>query len=231
MERQVAAPGAADRRPARRLADHPGQARAAEGAGGPAHGASAAAATAAAPLTSTGTSCGESARGAPVPDGDAVRLAAGLLEPARQRPRSTPTRAAHRAAASRGGSVKPGLGPRRRHRHRRPSCCPHVFDLFVQADHSIARSSGLGIGLTLVRRLVELHGGTVRRASDGPGPGQRVHGACAGRPRGAHAPAAAETAVPRGTRVRCVWPSTTTRRREPGRAVAQMAALTVETAY
>jgi signal transduction histidine kinase/DNA-binding response OmpR family regulator len=47
-----------------------------------------------------------------------------------------------------------------------------VFDPFTQGDHSLDRSEGgLGIGLTLVRRLVELHGGTVTAASDGPGRG------------------------------------------------------------
>ena len=47
---------------------------------------------------------------------------------------------------------------------------PHVFDLFVQASTSLDRSrGGLGIGLSLVRRLVELHGGNV--AVDSPGPG------------------------------------------------------------
>ena len=49
---------------------------------------------------------------------------------------------------------------------------PHVFDLFTQADRSLARSEGgLGIGLTIVRNLVELHGGTVTVESDGPGRG------------------------------------------------------------
>jgi PAS domain S-box-containing protein len=49
---------------------------------------------------------------------------------------------------------------------------PRVFDLFVQASRSLDRSQGgLGIGLTLVRSLVEMHGGTVQACSDGEGQG------------------------------------------------------------
>ncbi len=49
---------------------------------------------------------------------------------------------------------------------------PRVFDLFVQADRSLERTGGgLGIGLTLVRQLVELHGGSVEAASAGAGRG------------------------------------------------------------
>ena len=49
---------------------------------------------------------------------------------------------------------------------------PRIFDLFVQGDQSIARSEGgLGIGLTLLRSLVELHHGRVEAHSDGPGQG------------------------------------------------------------
>src|SRR5262249_36808371 len=47
-----------------------------------------------------------------------------------------------------------------------------AFDLFVQADRSLDRSQGgLGIGLTLARRLVEMHGGSVRASATAPARG------------------------------------------------------------
>jgi PAS domain S-box-containing protein len=49
-----------------------------------------------------------------------------------------------------------------------------IFDLFVQGDHSLDRTEGgLGIGLTLVRRIAELHSGSVEAASEGIGRGSR----------------------------------------------------------
>ncbi len=53
-----------------------------------------------------------------------------------------------------------------------PEQLPHVFDLFLQADRTLHRAQGgLGIGLTLVRQLVELHGGSVHAYSAGIGQG------------------------------------------------------------
>ncbi len=53
-----------------------------------------------------------------------------------------------------------------------PELLPHVFDMFTQADQTLSRSrGGLGIGLTLVRSLVELHHGRVSAHSAGPGQG------------------------------------------------------------
>ncbi len=53
-----------------------------------------------------------------------------------------------------------------------PDMLPHIFELFVQADHTSTKAQGgLGIGLTLVKNLVEMHGGTVEALSAGLGEG------------------------------------------------------------
>lgn len=53
-----------------------------------------------------------------------------------------------------------------------PEILPRVFDLFTQADQSLDRSQGgLGVGLAVTRRLVEMHGGTVAAHSEGVGHG------------------------------------------------------------
>ncbi len=70
---------------------------------------------------------------------------------------------------------------------------PHIFDLFQQASRTLDRSQGgLGIGLTLVRRLVELHGGVIAATSPGLGGGSTFRVRVPSVP----APATAEEAAP-----------------------------------
>ena len=87
-----------------------------------------------------------------------------------------------------------------------PELLPRMFDLFAQADRSLARSEGgLGIGLTLVRSLAELHGGTITATSDGPGKGSefvlRLPAAVGRRPRMPDSPEGRRRRPLRGLRV------------------------------
>ncbi len=54
----------------------------------------------------------------------------------------------------------------------RPEMLSRIFEMFAQVDQTLERShGGLGIGLTLVKRLAEMHGGGITARSDGPGKG------------------------------------------------------------
>jgi signal transduction histidine kinase len=56
-----------------------------------------------------------------------------------------------------------------------PELLPRVFDPFIQGEQGLDRTgAGLGIGLTLVRSLVEMHGGRVEARSDGDGKGAEL---------------------------------------------------------
>src|SRR6185312_9598008 len=56
-----------------------------------------------------------------------------------------------------------------------PDLLPHIFDLFVQSEQKIDRArGGLGLGLSLAKKIVDLHGGSIRARSDGPGRGSEL---------------------------------------------------------
>ncbi len=86
-----------------------------------------------------------------------------------------------------------------------PEAIPHMFELFAQGVRTLERSEGgLGIGLTLVRSLVELHGGSVTPTSPGPGLGSEFVvrlPACESVPPPAEAASSAITGEGRAARV------------------------------
>jgi PAS domain S-box-containing protein len=125
-------------------------------------------------------------------DGDPTRLAQVVLNLLNNAAKYTPAGGDIRLAVERRGAEAVALRVRDNGKGIPPEMCAKVFDLFTQVDTSLDRAEGgLGIGLTLVDRLVRLHGGTVEVHSEGPGRGCEFTVTL---PRMAHAPAAAPAA-------------------------------------
>jgi len=120
----------------------------------------------------------------------------------------------------------------------RPDLLPRIFDLFVQEPQALDRArGGLGLGLTLVKRLVELHGGSVAAASDGPGRGSEftvrlpvaAGAAAAASPPAAAPPPAAGPPEPVDGRRRVLVVEDNADARESLRLLLEMAGHEVET--
>jgi PAS domain S-box-containing protein len=104
-------------------------------------------------------------------DGDLTRLAQVVLNLLNNAAKYTPEGGHIRLSSGRDGD-RCRISVRDDGEGITPETLPTIFDLFTQANRSLDRSQGgLGVGLTLVRRLVEMHGGTVEAHSDGPGEG------------------------------------------------------------
>jgi two-component system CheB/CheR fusion protein len=103
--------------------------------------------------------------------GDSVRLEQVFVNLLTNAVKFTPTEGSVQLSAERDGEFAvlrvrdTGIGIDR-------DALPRVFDMFMQVDHSLARTQGgLGIGLALVRQLVQLHDGAVEATSEGLGTG------------------------------------------------------------
>jgi signal transduction histidine kinase len=109
----------------------------------------------------------------PLPlDGDATRLEQVLSNLLRNAVKFTGPGGIIEVSARRNGTAEATVVVRDDGIGIAPDLLPRVFDLFAQGEQALDRSgAGLGIGLTLVRRLVEMHGGRVEARSDGPGKG------------------------------------------------------------
>jgi PAS domain S-box-containing protein len=107
-----------------------------------------------------------------VVDGDPTRLTQVVANLLTNAAKFTPEQGRIEVSAAREGDDGVALRVRDTGAGIAPELLPNVFDLFTQGQRQLDRAQGgLGIGLTLVRNLVEAHGGTVEARSDGPGKG------------------------------------------------------------
>jgi signal transduction histidine kinase len=113
---------------------------------------------------------------APLPlDGDATRLEQVFSNLLRNAVKFTDAGGTIEVAARRDGTGEAVVRVRDDGLGIPADLLPRVFDLFAQGEQGLDRSeAGLGIGLTLVRSLVEMHGGRVKARSEGPGRGSEL---------------------------------------------------------
>lgn len=106
-----------------------------------------------------------------VVDGDAQRLTQVVANLLTNAAKFTPAEGEVSVTATRAGD-RVSLAVRDRGAGISAALLPRVFELFVQGEQGLSRSrGGLGLGLALVKSLVEMHGGTVRAESEGEGHG------------------------------------------------------------
>ena len=111
-------------------------------------------------------------------NGDATRLAQVIGNLLQNAAKFTGRGGGRRVSVSgrRRAAVRPWCACATPARASRRRLLPRLFEPFTQADRTLDRSrGGLGLGLALVKGLVELHGGEVRREQRGVGQGRRVH--------------------------------------------------------
>jgi signal transduction histidine kinase len=113
---------------------------------------------------------------APLPlHGDPMRLSQALANLLQNAVKFTPPGGRIRVRARRSVDGRIELSVRDSGQGIGREVLPHIFEVFTQADHSLDRSQGgLGIGLTVVKGLVEMHGGEVRAESEGEDKGTEI---------------------------------------------------------
>ena len=107
--------------------------------------------------------------------GDAMRLSQALANLLHNAIKFTPPGGRVRVHASHSDDGRIELSVRDSGQGIGSDVLPHIFEVFTQADHSLDRArGGLGIGLAVVKGLVEMHGGEVRAESEGEGKGAEI---------------------------------------------------------